>query len=117
VALLALVLFADYLIVLFTAVNVLPNIAALIQQGTGVTLNARIDAVIAGWLIPVLFIVAAVFVAEIFLMRQLWRSTIKLTRNMGRSLFRLADQRPQAVRALGTAKPKTREEKAAAAAS
>ena len=52
-----LVLLADYLIVLFTAVNVLPNIAALVQKETGISVEMRIDAVIAGWLIPVLFIV------------------------------------------------------------
>lgn len=85
----ALVLFADYLIVLFTAVNVLPNIAVLIQQGTGVTLDARLDAVIAGWLIPVLFIVAAVLVGEIFLMRRLWLFATNRKQAMGRSLFRM----------------------------
>jgi hypothetical protein len=89
VALVALVLVADYLLVLFTAVNVLPNIAVLIQQGTGVTLNARLDMVIAGWLIPVLFIVAAVLVAEIFLMRRLWRAATGLSRTLGRALFAL----------------------------
>lgn len=67
------VLFLDYLLVLFTAVNVLPNIAVLVQNGTGVSVDMRLDAVIAGWLIPVLFIVAAVLVGEIFLMRRLWR--------------------------------------------
>ena len=114
-ALLGLVLFADYLIVLFTAVNVLPNIAVLIQHGTGVTLEARMDAVIAGWLIPVLFIAAAVLVAEIFLMRKLWRSATDVTRRLRRSLFRLADVQKQASPAAGNTKPRTREPNAAAA--
>lgn len=113
VVLLALVLFADYLIVLFTAVNVIPNIAALVQQGTGVTLEARLDAVLAGWLIPVLFIVAMVLVAEVFLLRQLWRSAMKLTRRIGHSLLRLTDQEP--IPALGKAQVDTSRTKTAAA--
>ncbi|MGY4541214.1 hypothetical protein ACVWY0_001123 [Arthrobacter sp. UYNi723] len=112
VAVLALVLFVDYLLVLFTAVNVLPNIAVLIQQGTGVTLDARIDAVIAGWLIPVLFIVAAVLVGEIVVMRRLWRFATGVTRRMGQSLFRLAGEEQQKM-PLGKASLKIRESSAA----
>lgn len=115
VALLALVLFADYLIVLFTAVNVIPNIAALVQQGTGVTLEARLDTVLAGWLIPVLFIVAMVLVAEIFLLRQLWRSAMKLSRRIGASLFRLPDEQEKATPSLGRAELTTSHTKTAAA--
>lgn len=115
VALLALVLFVDYLLVLFTAVNVLPNIAVLIQQGTGVTLDARIDAVIAGWLIPVLFIVAAVLVGEIVVMRRLWRFATGVISRMGHSLFRLAGEEKQKVPFLGKASLKSRETKTAAA--
>jgi hypothetical protein len=88
-----LVLFVDYLLVLFTAVNVLPNIAALIQQGTGVTVEMRIDTVIAGWLIPVLFIVAAVLVGEIFLMRRLWRFAAGRLKALGGWLFRLENEK------------------------
>lgn len=110
-----LVLFVDYLIVLFTAVNVLPNIAVLIQQGTGVTLDARIDAVIAGWLLPVLFIAAAVLVGEIFVMRSLWRFTTGLIRTMGSSLFRMAGEEKQNVPFPGKGSLKTREDKTAAA--
>lgn len=114
VAMLALVLFLDYLIVLFTAVNVLPNIAVLIQQGTGVTLDARIDAVIAGWLIPVLFIVAAVLVGEIVVMRRLWRFATGLIGRMGHSLFRLSGEEKQKM-PLGKASLKVRESSSAAA--
>lgn len=91
-ALLTLVLLADYLLVLFTAVNVVPNIGVLVQQGTGMTMDLRPDAWIAGWLIPVLFIVAAVFVAEIFFMRRLWRFAMGRIKAVRESLFRLAGQ-------------------------
>lgn len=84
-----LALIVDYLLVLFTAVSVLPNIAALIQKGTGVTVDMRIDAVIAGWLIPVLFIVAAVLVGEIFMMRRLWRFASERLFALAGWLFRL----------------------------
>lgn len=93
-ALLLLVLFADYLIVLFTAMNLVPNIAVLVQQATGVTLDARLDAVVAGWLLPVLFLVAAVLVAEMFMLRRLWIAATGLIRRMGKAMFRLdADSR------------------------
>jgi hypothetical protein len=84
-----LVLVIDYLIVLFTAVNVLPNIAALVQKGTGITVDMRIDAVIAGWLIPVLFIVAALLVGEIVVMRRLWRFASERLFALARWLLRL----------------------------
>lgn len=87
------VLVIDYLLVLFTAVNVIPNIAVLIQRGTGVSIDMRLDAVLAGWLIPVLFIVAAVFVGEIFLMRGLWRFAAGKLRSLGRWLFRLEEEK------------------------
>lgn len=94
-----LVLLADYLLVLFTAVSVVPNIGALIQKGTGVTVDMRIDAVIAGWLLPVLFIVAAVLVGEIFLMRRMWRFAATRLNSLAGWLFRLeaekrASERP-----------------------
>jgi hypothetical protein len=92
--LLVLVLFVDYLLVLFTAVNVVPNIAVLVQQGTGITPDMRIDAVIAGWLLPVLFIVAAVLVGEVFMMRRLWRFARGFIQSMRRSLFRVDDRGP-----------------------
>jgi small neutral amino acid transporter SnatA (MarC family) len=113
--LLALVFFVDYLLVLFTAVNVVPNIAVLIQQGTGVTPEMRIDAVIAGWLLPVLFIVAAVLVGEIFMMRRLGRFARGVRQTMRRSLFRLMAEEKQPAPAVGRAGLKHRETKIAAA--
>lgn len=101
--LLALVLFLDYLIVLFTAVNVVPNIAALVQQGTGVTMDLRLDAVIAGWLLPTVFIIAAVLIGEIFLMRRLWRFATDVIATMGRSLFRMANEEKPVSAAQGKA--------------
>lgn len=82
------VLFFDYLLVLFTAVNVLPNVAAFVQQGTGVTVDMRIDAVLAGWLIPVIFIAAAILVGEVFMMGRLWRFASRLIRRIEQALFR-----------------------------
>lgn len=97
-----LVLLVDYLLVLFTAVSVVPNLGAMIQEGTGVTVDMRIDAVIAGWLLPVLFIVAAVLVGEVFLMRRLWRFAAARLASLATWLFRLehekrAPQRPVAL--------------------
>lgn len=88
VALRTAVLFFDYLLVLFTAVNVLPNVAALVQQGTGVSVDMRIDVVLAGWLIPVIFIAAAILVGEVFVMGRLWRFASRLSRKIERALLR-----------------------------
>ena len=88
-----LVLFLDYLLVIFTAVSVVPNVAVLIQKGTGVSVDMRIDAVIAGWLLPVLFIVAALLVGEVFVMRRLWRFAAGRLKSLAGWLFRLEDEK------------------------
>jgi len=102
------VLVLDYLLVLFTAVNVIPNIAVLIQRGTGVSIDMRLDAVLAGWLIPVLFIVAAVFVGEIFLMRGLWRFAAAKVRTLGGWLFRLEEEKRSGQRSVSLLPSKSR---------
>lgn len=112
-ALRGVVLFFDYLLVLFTAVNVLPNVAALVQQGTGVTLEMRVDAVIAGWLIPVLFIAAAILVGEVFIMGRLWRFASRMIGKAEQSLFRL-DAAESAAPVRGKSTPKNRQIKIAA---
>ncbi|KIA73394.1 hypothetical protein ANMWB30_23210 [Arthrobacter sp. MWB30] len=102
------VMLLDYLLVMFTAVSVVPNIAVLIQQGTGVTIDARIDAVIAGWLLPVVFIIAAVLIGEVFLMRKLWRIRGRVLHTVGSSLFRLRDEAGNPVGNAAKASPKAR---------
>lgn len=88
-----LVLLVDYLLVLFTAVAVVPNLGAMVQKGTGVTVDMRIDAVIAGWLLPVVFIVAAVLVGEVVLMRRLWRFAADRLATLAAALFRLEHEK------------------------
>jgi hypothetical protein len=102
--LLALVIFLDYVLVLFTAVNMLPNVAVLVQQGTGVSLDSRIDAVVAGWLLPVLFIAAALLVAEIVLMRGLWRLVARFNSSIALYLFRSAIEQGQPAPRAATAR-------------
>lgn len=91
-AMLALVVVLSYLMVLFSAVSIVPNLAVLVQQGTGITLEMRLDAVVAGWLLPVLFLVAALLVAEVFLVRAMWRTARVAGRRLKKALFRLDAQ-------------------------
>lgn len=90
-AMLALVVVLSYLMVLFSAVSIVPNLAVLVQQGTGITLEMRLDAVVAGWLLPVLFLVAALLVAEVFVVRAMWRTARGAGRRLKKALFRLED--------------------------
>lgn len=76
--LLVVVVLVDYFIAFFLAVRMVPTLMAAVQQGTGVTTDMPIEVVIAGWIVPCLFLVAVLFVAGLFAMRSVWRFARKL---------------------------------------
>jgi hypothetical protein len=80
----AAVLLIDYVVAIYTAVSIVPNIAAMIQQATGVTTGMSFDVVVAGWLLPVIFLTALIFAAEVFLMRALWRASRRVNTSLKR---------------------------------
>lgn len=54
---------------LFAATNLVPRIVVLVQNGSGITLDDIPELVVAGWLLPSLFLIALLFVLVLFLCR------------------------------------------------
>lgn len=92
----------DYLLAFFLAVQAVPNLMAAVQQGTGVTMDMPINVIIAGWIVPSLFLVAVMFAAALLAMRWLWRRAMTLHRKVKSALL------PDTVGATtGSVKPRT----------
>lgn len=70
---LAAVLGLYYVIVLFSAVQVVPLVMGFVKSGTGVTLDMPIETVLSVWVVPALFLVALVYALVIVTIRSLWR--------------------------------------------
>lgn len=67
--------FLDYLIILTTALSIIPMLGAYLHQQSGASLGApTANGAIALWLVPFLFVVVMLAVAQIAFMRWLWRS-------------------------------------------
>ena len=67
-----LVLAADYLILIATAVYLLPNTAVWLHQESGAA-SLTADGLIAMWVVPLAFLALAVLAGEIACMRAMWR--------------------------------------------
>lgn len=81
-----------YMVAIYTAVSVIPNMAAFLQQGTGITLTSRPDALFAGWIMPVIFLTLLILVLELVAMRHIWRLVSKLLVRIKASLFRIDEE-------------------------
>jgi len=65
----------DYLLVLTTATSLIPMVGAYLHQQSGASLgDPTASGAIALWLVPFLFVVVMLAVAQIALMRWLWRT-------------------------------------------
>ncbi|MFD8633932.1 hypothetical protein [Streptomyces sp. NPDC059533] len=98
----AVVLLADYLLALITAVVVIPLLGAWLHQQSGasrVALSA--DGTIAMWLVPLLFLVALLAAGEIAVMRGMWRWATRM-------IAKIQDARGEATGADVTPKSTTR---------
>jgi hypothetical protein len=68
------VLFADYVLAMLTAVVVIPMLGAWMHTESGASRGGLSgDGTIAMWLVPLLFLVAMLTAGEIVLMRGMWR--------------------------------------------
>ena len=68
-------LVVDYLLVMVTAVGVIPMIGLYLHQASGSAQNElTTSGTVALWIVPLLFVVTLLAVAEIALMRWLWRT-------------------------------------------
>ena len=65
--------FVSYIVAVFLASEAVPRIAALVQNTSGVSLDQSVDLVVAHWLLPVVFLSAAMFAVMFVALRSLWR--------------------------------------------
>lgn len=65
--------FVSYVVAVFLASEAVPRIAALVQNTSGVSLDQSVDLVVAHWLLPVVFLSAAMFAVMFVALRSLWR--------------------------------------------
>ncbi|MER6520105.1 hypothetical protein ABT246_25025 [Streptomyces sp. NPDC001553] len=74
------VLLADYLLALITAVVIIPLLGAWLHQQSSASRGAlSADGTIAMWLMPLLFLVALLAAGEIVVMRGMWRWATGMT--------------------------------------
>jgi hypothetical protein len=65
----------DYLLVVTTALSVIPMLGAYLHRQSGASLGEpTASGAVALWLVPFLFVVALLAVAQIAFMRWLWRT-------------------------------------------
>ncbi|MFE4834443.1 hypothetical protein ACFRAU_07155 [Arthrobacter sp. NPDC056691] len=70
----AVVLFADYVLAMLTAIVVIPMLGAWMHTESGASRGGLSgDGTVAMWLVPLLFLVALLAAGEIVLMRAMWR--------------------------------------------
>ncbi|MBK3582441.1 hypothetical protein JHN49_01410 [Streptomyces sp. MBT57] len=87
----AIVLLADYLLAIITAVVVIPMLGAWLHQQSGAARGALSgDGTIAIWLMPLLFLVALIVAGEIVVMRSMWRWATRM-------IAKIRDARGEAV--------------------
>ncbi|MFD7853432.1 hypothetical protein ACFV6B_03935 [Streptomyces microflavus] len=87
----AIVLLADYLLAIITAVVVIPMLGAWLHQQSGAARGAlSADGTIAIWLTPLLFLVALIVAGEIVVMRSMWRWATRM-------IAKIRDARGEAV--------------------
>lgn len=100
------VLTADYLLAVVTAMVIIPQTALWIHQQSGIGDPGLLsDASIAMWLLPLASLVAVIVVAELVVMRAMWRwATRRIERFKG--IDEQVEQIPAARAALGRANKK-----------
>ncbi|MFJ1954495.1 hypothetical protein ACIOGT_25075 [Streptomyces microflavus] len=87
----AIVLLADYLLAIVTAVVIIPMLGAWLHQQSGAARGAlSADGTIAIWLMPLLFLVALIVAGEIVVMRSMWRWATRM-------IAKIRDARGEAV--------------------
>ncbi|MFD4475830.1 hypothetical protein ACFWPU_06910 [Streptomyces sp. NPDC058471] len=79
----AIVLLADYLLAVITAMVIIPLLGAWLHQQLGASRGAlSADGSIAMWLMPLLFLVALLVAGEIVVMRGMWRWATRMIANI-----------------------------------
>lgn len=62
-----------YLLAMYVSVKVVPNVMVMVQRGTGVPSDADLPLLLAGWIVPSVFMLGLIFVLAVTVMRGIWR--------------------------------------------
>lgn len=78
---------AGYVVAMFAAVTVVPNIFLMVATGTGVGPASPLETQLAHWLAPSLFLIGLAFVLVLVVVRWLWRAQRRLSEKARRALL------------------------------
>ncbi|NYH53019.1 hypothetical protein HNR06_002608 [Nocardiopsis arvandica] len=78
---------AGYVLAMFAAVTVVPNLFVMVAAGTGVGPTSSLEMQLAHWLAPSVFLIGLVFVLVLVAMRALWRAQLRLAERTRRALL------------------------------
>ncbi|WP_049576767.1 hypothetical protein [Nocardiopsis sp. SBT366] len=79
--------FAVYVLAMFIAVTVVPNVFLMVATGTGIGPAAPLEMQLAHWLAPSLFLIGLIFVLVLVVARWLWRAQRRLGEKARRALL------------------------------
>ncbi|KOX14016.1 hypothetical protein [Nocardiopsis sp. NRRL B-16309] len=78
---------ASYVLAMFAAVTVVPNLFVMVAAGTGVGPTSPLEMQLAHWLAPSVFLIGLVFVLVLIGMRALWRAQLRLAERARHALL------------------------------
>jgi hypothetical protein len=78
---------ASYVLAMFVAVTVVPNLFVVVSTGTGVGPSSPLELQLVHWLAPSLFLIGLVFVLVLVVVRSLWLAQRRLGERARRALL------------------------------
>ncbi|MDE3723958.1 hypothetical protein PWG71_21420 [Nocardiopsis sp. N85] len=78
---------AGYVLAMFVAVTVVPNLFVVVSTGTGVGPTSPLELQLVHWLAPSLFLIGLVFVLVLVAVRSLWLAQRRLGEKARRALL------------------------------
>ncbi|WP_017605621.1 hypothetical protein [Nocardiopsis alkaliphila] len=78
---------AGYVVAMFAAVTVVPNVFLMVATGTGIGPASPLETQLAHWLAPSLFLIGLIFVLVLVVVRWLWRAQRRLSEKVRRALL------------------------------
>lgn len=64
---------AIYLLAMYVSVKMVPNVMVMVQRGTGIPSDADLPLLLAGWIVPSVFLLGLLFALTVTVMRGIWR--------------------------------------------
>jgi uncharacterized membrane protein len=77
----------SYVLAMFVAVTVVPNLFVVVSTGTGVGPSSPLELQLVHWLAPSLFLIGLVFVLVLVVVRSLWLAQRRLGERARRALL------------------------------